>query len=1021
MLFRLLSLTIFIAGCNHEMLSNKPDTADVADNVPTLVPVPATEDALLPTPLLAPIPPGLVLGPSLHDERRDDDEECSDTDNDGICDQNDQCPGDNSQDSDGDGTPDACDCAPHDADIVQGGNCPDDGNPCTENVCDPAGSAECLTLPSSASTPCGYLTKGLCDTFDFCDGFGTCRDLKKSTRFQCDNFNTECNPPDYCNGVDDGCPNIYALAGQGCGADVDPAVDPCDVKNECDGQGNCEDLVRPDSFLCAPGDDSGCNPDDFCDGVNKICPANLTNEGTLCGSSSQGPCDLHDICRDGICVDTKRMAGAICERAHGACLPENALCDGVSNTCPTPDFAPAGSTCGPLGNGLCNGQGQCTLDHCDNGTGVEADVDNDNYSTACDCDDNDAAVFPGAQCGPPQNACAPTFCDAATKSCLAEDADEGVSCGSDSGMPCLEDPVCDGLGVCENNVPKSSATVCRPASDVCDTTDLCDGVDLNCPSDAVVAAGTPCGDNPPNHCLSEGQCDGVNKVCEDIPEALPDGNTLVSCNTGFSANSFNCDDGTFICSAGVEYCWPKSFECVQQNPVFTEKGKNPFAEDQYGISVAIHQNLAIVGMPGFNGGGFGGDNLGTVLIYQFNNPNSAEPTLIGSVDNPGQDPDGDSQSGRDSEGFGTSVSIFNNRFAVGAPYADFFYDRNTSDTDCDLGSSNNDAGAVYIFRIDSGNFILEARVQGPNIGFPQDQQNNCATEPGEDDGLPSHSYFGYDVAIGADYLLVGAPHPVFGALGFAYTYYRSGNAWGNPQMIGSGLPDQSFAQVPKFGFSVALSPDQTSAAIGAPLAEINGDKEKGYVGLFKSNGTGGAFGPSATSSFTGSDSLEMAGFDVSMSNTLLAVGIPGHDHRVGRVALMSVGNTLGGPRYLESPDPSSANQQFGTAVGLDKSHLYGHVLVISAPQYHSTLVAGGFTEGMIAVYSILQSTNTPAPNDFVLVDWNEGSLYAAGSENAQVGTSVAADSNRLVVGSAFPLDQANNQTSGITAFQFYPY
>lgn len=1020
MFFRLLLLVGLIVGCDNKKHSGK---SDITELPATVTPAEETDEILTPTPLVVPIP--AIPGPSVLEipgKHSNSDKHCSDADDDGVCDQHDQCPGNNAQDSDHDGTPDACDCAPDDPIVVQGGACFTDGNPCVENICDPAGSGECLSTFSPAQTPCGYQIKGLCDTFDFCDGFGQCVDLKKNSHFQCDNFNTECNPPDYCNGIDDDCPNTYALAGQQCGEEPDPITAPCDAINRCDGQGICEDLLKPDTTICATGDNSGCNPDDFCDGNSKICPTNVAREGTLCGNSSQGACDVHDVCQEGLCTDAKRRPGAVCERAHGVCAPENAVCDGVTNDCPLQSFAPAGTSCGPLGNGLCNGEGRCSLDHCDNGTGVEADVDNDNYSTACDCDDNNASVFPGAQCAQPQDACAPTYCDADTKTCIPENADEGTSCGPDSLMPCQEDPICDGSGNCEADIPKSADTVCRAAEDQCDVTELCDGSDITCPSDAVYPPGTPCGDNPPNHCLSQGQCDGMSKVCQNIPVALPDGNTLVSCNTGFSGQSNHCDQGTFICSVGEEFCWPKSFQCTEQNPVYVNQAPNPIADDNYGISVAMHGNYAVVGMPNYSGG-IGGQGLGAVLVYEFNNANSAAPTFVSLISNPGQDPNGDVQTGRSSEGFGTSVSIFNDRFAVGAPLADFFYDSNTSDSNCDLGDQHDDAGAVYLFRIDAGTIILEARVQGPNIGFPQDQENNCATEPGEDDGLPSDANFGYDVALGADYLLVGAPHVAIGALGFAYTYVRTGNTWGNPQMIGSGLPDQSFAQIPKFGFSVALSPDQTSAAIGAPLAEINGNKQIGYVGFFKSDGMGGPFGPNAVSTFVGSDALEMAGFDVAMSNTLLAIGVPGYDHRVGRVAVVGFADTINtSPTYILSPDPSSGNQKFGSAVSFDKSHLYGHLLVISAPQYHSTLVAGGFTEGLIAVYSILQSVNNiPAANNLLLVDWNEGSLYTNGSDNGQAGTSVGADSNRIVVGSGFPLDQTNETSSGLSAFQFYPY
>lgn len=988
--------------------SGTPQVAENQDKVNFLPPLLAPP---LPVPPLPPI--GFRTGDN-HDDH------CKDSDNDRVCDFDDTCFGNNSIDTDHDGTPDACDCDASDPMIVQGGPCLDDGNPCTDNICDPAGSGQCLTSSSPELTICNLQLFGLCDAIDFCDGQGNCLDRKKNVEFQCNNFNSECNPPDYCNGVDNDCPNIYALPGEECGELPDFDKSPCDARNRCDGLGNCKDVVKPSTFLCKEGDDSGCNPADYCDGESKNCPANFAQNGKLCGNPSLGDCDLHDICTDGVCIDAKRLAGALCERAHGTCAPESAFCDGMSSDCPTPDYAPASTPCGPLGQGLCNGEGQCSLDHCANGTGVEADVDNDNYSTACDCNDNNALVYPGTLCDPPQDPCAPTYCDAATKSCLVENSDANTSCGPPSTMPCLEDPVCDGNGTCEDEVPKPADTECRIPTDSCDVAEFCDGLNVTCPPDEVAPAGTPCGIETANHCTAGGQCDGISKECDNVPVVLPDGNTLVSCATGFSSNNHSCQNGTYVCSSGEEFCVAPSFDCTDQRPIYMTESDNTNINDAYGYSVSTYGDYVVVGQPQYISEAIGGRQIGAVFVYQYLTPNSAEPTLIAKVINPGTDPDGDPQAGNETEGFGTSVSIFGNRFAVGAPYADFFYDRNTSDSNCDLGDQNDNAGAVYIFRIEGNNIITEQRVQGPNIGFPADQQDNCLLEPGEDDGLNEDSNFGWDVAIGEDYLVVGAPRPVDDATGFGYTYFRTGNDWGNATIIPSDLSDP-FAQ---FGYAVALSPDQTTMTISAPFHDNGNIDDVGYVAIFKSDGIGGPFG-SAVSSFVGPEANDTAGFDLSITNTLLAAGLPGRDEKSGAFAIMPYTNVLGSPTYYYSPDPTVLIQNFGAALSFDRSHLYGHFLIVSGPQYSGDQVAAPHLPGLIAFYSILHSTNVPAAGDFVLLDWNEGDPYTD-SDDGQVGTSVSADSNRLVIGSAFKIDRdihnniANFQ-SGVAAFQFYPY
>jgi hypothetical protein len=58
-------------------------------------------------------------------------------------------------------------------------------------------------------------------------------------------------------------------------------------------------------------------------------------------------------------------------------------------------------------------------------------------------------------------------------------------------------------------MPQSAQTMCRPAAGPCDVAELCDGVSLDCPPDAVAPAGTQCGLNR--------FCDGTSVICPPAP------------------------------------------------------------------------------------------------------------------------------------------------------------------------------------------------------------------------------------------------------------------------------------------------------------------------------------------------------------------------------------------------------------------------------------------------------------------------------------------------------------------------
>ena len=175
-----------------------------------------------------------------------------DSDNDGICDEEDLCPnGNDTIDSDGDDVADDCDDCPQEAGQLANGcnNCDlqgqacNDGDPCTENdlydsICDCQGTL----LPDSDND-------GICDSEDICSNGDDSIDSDND------------GIPDDC----DDCPQEAGQLANGC--------------NNCDLQGQA------------------CNDGDPCT-VNDIYNENCGCSGTFLDTDGDGVCNENDDCPD---------------------------------------------------------------------------------------------------------------------------------------------------------------------------------------------------------------------------------------------------------------------------------------------------------------------------------------------------------------------------------------------------------------------------------------------------------------------------------------------------------------------------------------------------------------------------------------------------------------------------------------------------------------------------------------------------------------------------------------------------
>jgi len=172
--------------------------------------------------------------------------------------------------------------------------CADEGNACTTDVCDGAGTCVHQALPRG--TECRPAV-GPCDVTEVCDGTGSqCPpDGKRAADDVCRAATGPCDHPESCDGIGDQCPDDRL---EDTTHVCRPPAGPCDVVETCDGVSVAcpADVVRPAGAVCRASQDQ-CDPAETCDGIDATCPADTQASGfdaigcrlnTLDGIADQG-------------------------------------------------------------------------------------------------------------------------------------------------------------------------------------------------------------------------------------------------------------------------------------------------------------------------------------------------------------------------------------------------------------------------------------------------------------------------------------------------------------------------------------------------------------------------------------------------------------------------------------------------------------------------------------------------------------------------------------------------------------
>ncbi len=350
------------------------------------------------------------------------------------------------------GLPDACHVP-----LCMGGQCVDqapdcdDGNPCTDDTCDP--TTGCVHTPNTAA----------CDDGDPCTVDDACVDGEckgKSDGGAC----ASCSQDADCAGQDDGnlCDGIVRCISGTCRVDpltvvqCDPAG-PCETVECVPETGACKTTPAPDGTACDDGD--ACTEDDlcvlgYCLGLDIDC-----DDGEVCTSDAcdpalgcvhaynNAPCDDGDACTE----DDTCVAGLCIGVATGACQ------------CNTD------ADCVAFEDGdLCNGTLICAAGQCvvDPNTVIECNTAQDGpcevtecVPTTGECVTHDVADGKACDDG---NACTKN------ESCLGGQCTGGSTLDCDDGNPCTDD-ACDvaagclhtpNSGPCDDGDPCTSGDTC---------------------------------------------------------------------------------------------------------------------------------------------------------------------------------------------------------------------------------------------------------------------------------------------------------------------------------------------------------------------------------------------------------------------------------------------------------------------------------------------------------------------------------------------------------------------------------
>ncbi|HEY6727516.1 MAG TPA: hypothetical protein VI197_25950, partial [Polyangiaceae bacterium] len=383
---------------------------------------------------------------------------------------------------------------------------PDDQNPCTGDSCDPVEGIQ--HMPEAAGTSCS--SGDVCLGAAVCDGGGSCEpgapldpdDGNPCTEDSCDPVagvvhspvtdGTVCYDNNACTQAD------TCQAGSCTGAD--PVV--CTAQDQCHGVGSC----NPATGACSNpvlADGTACDDGDACT-VSETCSAGSCETDTPLEVDDGNPCTVDSCDGEGGVQHTPVSAGTSCDEgdlcngaamcdASGACQPGTPLTCDDGNACNGIEACQPATGCTAGVPPPVDDDSPCTIDSCDPLGGVQHEP----VAAGTSCDDGDACngteiCDASGVCQPgggsaldDGNPCTDDSCDP-LDGVVHSPVPVGTSCDLDA---CTVGGTCDSGGFCVGG-----GSIILDDGDPC-TVETCDpesGVHRSvCTNDSTVATTVP--------------------------------------------------------------------------------------------------------------------------------------------------------------------------------------------------------------------------------------------------------------------------------------------------------------------------------------------------------------------------------------------------------------------------------------------------------------------------------------------------------------------------------------------------
>ena len=364
-------------------------------------------------------------------------------------------------------------------------------------------------------------------------------------------------------------------------------------------------------------------------------------------------------------------------------------------------------------------------------------------------------------------------------------------------------------------------------------------------------------------------------------------------------------------------------------------GESLYDNSGWSVSLSSDGKIVAIGAPLNDGNG---SNSGQVRVYKLNNDNSWNQI--------GQDIDGESSS--DNSGWSVSLSSDGSTVAIGAP-----------------------------LNIGNGSYSGQVRVYKFN--------NILWTQIGQDiDGEGSWDPIGYSVSLNFDGSIVAISSPYnsrYGTyIGQVKVYNFINNSW---VQIGENINGE--ALLDKSGWSVFLSSDGSTVAIGAPLNDGNGTNS-GQVRVYKYNNN---LWSKIGQDIDGEASWDQSGWSVSLSSngSTVAIGAPKNARNGSNAGQVRVYNFINNfwTQIGQDIDSERLMDDCGWSVSLSYD---GLTVAIGSPKNNDN----GQFSGLVRIYKFNNNYWTQIGQDIDgKVSWDysgyyvslnyDGSIVAIGSPN----------------------------------------